>query len=36
VAFEQEFAGRVPEILARWEPDSGVRCEVELTEVEEM
>jgi hypothetical protein len=36
VAFEKEFSARVPEILARWVPDSGVRCEVELTEVEEM
>jgi hypothetical protein len=36
VVFEKEFASRVPEILAKWAPDSGVRCEVELTEVEEM
>jgi hypothetical protein len=36
VAFEKEFSERVPEILARFAPDSGVRCEVELTEVEEM
>jgi hypothetical protein len=36
VAFEKEFSERVPEILAKLAPDSGVRCEVELTEVEEM
>jgi len=36
VAFEKEFAEVVPEILARWAPDSGVWCEVELTEVEEL
>ncbi len=36
VEFETTFAARVPEILAKWVPDSGVRCEVELTEVEEM
>jgi hypothetical protein len=36
VAFEKEFSERVPDILARWAPDSGVRCEVELIEVEEM
>jgi len=36
VAFEKEFSERVPEILTKWAPDSGVRCEVELTEVEEM
>jgi hypothetical protein len=36
VAFEKEFSERVPEILARWAPGSGVRCDVELNEVEEM
>lgn len=36
VAFEKEFSVKVPEILARWAPDSGVRCDVELNEVEEM
>jgi hypothetical protein len=36
VAFEKEFATLVPEILARLTPEAGVRCEVELTEVEEM
>jgi len=36
VKFEKIFAARVPEILGKWAPDSGVRCEVELTEVEEM
>jgi len=36
VKFEKIFAVRVPEILAKWAPDSGVRCEVELSEVEEM
>ena len=36
VKFEKTFAALVPEIMARWAPESGVRCEVELTEVEEM
>ena len=36
VVFEKEFSAQVPEILAKWAPDSGVRCEVELTEVEEI
>ncbi len=36
VAFEKEFSVKVIEILARWAPDSGVRCDVELNEVEEL
>jgi len=36
VEFEKTFAGRVAEIFGKWAPESGVRCEVELTEVEEM
>ena len=36
LAFEKEFSARVPEILAKWAPDSGVRCDVELNEVEEL
>ncbi len=36
VAFEKEFSVKVMEILARWAPDSGVRCDVELNEVEEL
>jgi len=36
VEFEKTFAGRVAEIFGKWAPGSGVRCEVELTEVEEM
>jgi hypothetical protein len=36
VEFEKTFAARVPEILAKWAPDSGLRCEVELNEMEEM
>ena len=36
VEFEKIFAGRVAEIFGKWAPESGVRCEVELTEVEEM
>ena len=36
VAFEKEFSDKATEILARWAPDSGVRCEVELNEVEEL
>ena len=36
VAFEKEFSVKVAEILARWAPDSGVRCDVELNEVEEV
>lgn len=35
VKFEKTFAALVPEIMAKWAPGSGVRCEVELTEVEE-
>ena len=36
VAFENEFSAKVPEILAKWATGSGVRCDVELNEVEEM
>jgi hypothetical protein len=36
VAFEKEFSARVPDILARWTPTAGVRCDVELNEVEEL
>jgi hypothetical protein len=36
VAFENEFSAKVPEILAKWAPESGIRCDVELNEVEEL
>ncbi len=36
VAFEKEFSVRVEEIFGKWAVDSGVRCQVELTELEEM
>lgn len=36
VVFEDEFSPKVTEILAKYAPDSGVRCEVELNEVEEL
>jgi hypothetical protein len=36
VAFEKEFAARVPELLARWAPEAPVECVVELNEIEEL
>jgi hypothetical protein len=36
VEFEKTFTGRMAEIFGKWAPGSGVRCEVELSEVEEL
>jgi hypothetical protein len=36
VAFEEKFSALVPEIFARFAPDTGVKVDVELNEVEEL
>jgi uncharacterized protein with NAD-binding domain and iron-sulfur cluster len=36
VAFEKELAARVPQLLEKFAPGAGLRCEVELNEIEEL